>query len=73
MKINLDLVLLSIDAALAVFILAHLPLELATSLIFVAGFAAIVFNDYGRRLPRLTRRTETPFSARAGENLPLAS
>jgi hypothetical protein len=73
MKINLELVLLAIDAALAAFILAHLPLELAISILFVAGFAAIVFNDYGRRLPRLTRRAETPLPDRGGENLPLAS
>lgn len=74
MKINLDTALLAIDAALAAFILVHLQLELATAIIFVIGFAAIVGHDYGRNRDSLkVDHAVTPFPAPVGENLPLAS
>jgi hypothetical protein len=41
-------------AAIAAFLLLPLSFEVATSLVFAAGFGAIAFSDYSRRLRPLT-------------------
>lgn len=62
---------LALIAAFIAFVVSQFSFQVSVSLLFAAGFVAIVAADYGRVIRPLT--SSRTFAAARAERLPLAS